>query len=160
MYIVLSSRKAKGMKKNKLKEFKHFIWDTIDDILGVSDLPVQDIRISFKTDECCSDDDKHHTISASINVLPMYQSFALIIYKDVFEHWLGHDFNFIKSVLCHEIGHVHTAKLVELAESSFKTEKEVTDADEQLTTKIGRYLAERLRGTKDWKNSNKKTKKR
>ena len=43
-------------------------------------------------------------------------------------------------VLCHEIGHIHTQRLYDLAEESYKTESEVDKANEELTTKIGNYL--------------------
>lgn len=145
---------------NKKNKFRDFVYRAVEDILRVSNLPTQKINILFKEAECVHDDSPDNNVPASIVVLSNYQEFQLFVYKALLDIWNMGDMDKVVGILCHEIGHVHSNELVELAESPYKTFKEVEKADEQLATKIGLYLEDRLGGICNCqKNLNKKNKK-
>lgn len=121
-------------------KFKKFINDSIKSILAAADLPSYSYSTVFESHIHVNEDKRAHGIQAEIEVLPEYQSFTITIYKNLEESFKKGFNNTVFNVLCHEIGHVHTEKLYDLAAETYKTEEEVRKSNEELSTKIGNYL--------------------
>lgn len=128
------------------KEFTEFIFDSLDKILKTSDFGVWRVQVNFKNEYGEDDNDNH--IEFEIDVNPEYQHFTLDVYKIVQDYYKAGQLERIYEGLCHEVGHLHTAVLDGLIEQTYKSEEEVTRANEQLATKIGYYLFKLSTGEK------------
>ena len=140
-------------KKYSFPQFKKFVTESVDYILRVADLPHFERSIIFENEYKTEQEinGSNHGVEAEIDVLPEYQSFDVTIYKVLFDFYKKGKRQQVFDALCHEIGHVHTSRLAQLAIEPYKTEKEVEHADEELTTKIGHYLS-RISNIKDIKS--------
>jgi len=122
--------------KNK---FRDFVWNTIDEVMEVSDLPTYQIDIAFhKKPRRNKGEDS--AITADINILPEYQSCRINIYKELENLYNEGQQNRVVDVLCHEVGHIHSRRLAKLIDEPYKTEREAIEADDEISTKIGNYL--------------------
>jgi len=126
------------------KDFKEFIFDSLDKILKTSDFGAWRVQIDFKKEYRKNGED----IEFEIDVHPEYQQFNLDVYKIVEDYYKAGQLERIYEGLCHEVGHLHTAVLCELVEQAYKSEDEVNRANEQLATKIGYYLYKLSTGEK------------
>lgn len=120
------------MKKN----FKEFIFDSMDKILKTSDFGAWRVQIDFKEEYRKDDED----LEFEIDVQPEYQQFHMDVYKIVEDYYESGQLERVYEGLCHEVGHLHTAILYHLTEQAYKSEEEVNRANENLATKIGYYL--------------------
>jgi hypothetical protein len=126
------------------KDFKEFIFDSLDKILKTSDFGAWRAQVNFKEEYRKNGEE----IEFEIDCDPEYQQFTLDVYKIVKDYFEAGRFERIYEGLCHEVGHLHTAVLYELTEQPYKSEDEVTRANEQLATKIGYYLYKLSTGEK------------
>ena len=118
-----------------MKNFKEFVFDTLDEILIISDLPHFGTEITF-----CEEELGNNGEICAIYILPEYQTINVNVYGRLEQFYKEGDLDRVYHTLCHEVGHIHTAKLYRLVERSYKSEEEANNADEELSTKIGYYL--------------------
>src|SRR3990167_8129386 len=99
-------------KKNKdvfSKKFRKFISDSVNKILAFCDLPSYTYNINFINEEphkYVEDGYSSGEIDAEIEVLPEYQNFNLSVFKGLLNIFNKGDFNRVRDILCHEIGHI------------------------------------------------------
>ena len=77
----------------------------------------------------------------SINYEPVYHQAVITVYGGSRELYKKKEYEIIDHAIIHEISHVHTTKVADVAESRFATEKEIHSSIEELTEIIARYVA-------------------
>ena len=134
------NKKQKGFSN----KFKNFVLIAVRKILNHSDLPEYKFDINFVYEDVHDSKNNHHTVQAEIDVMPEYQNFTLTVYKDLENEYNRGCLNEVFDILCHEIGHVHTQKIYDLAREPYKTEKETDMVNEELSTKEGLDILDQL----------------
>ena len=136
-------------KQNKIKTFEQvkferdaknidkFIQETLVAIRKGAHLDDYEIGYRFSTKKRT---EHNREVCADINVDPEYLSAELTLYPEVIDLFRHDDSTRIKKVLCHELAHIRTERLVSLATKRFASKEEIERELETLTELLGRYM--------------------
>ena len=126
----------------ELRKLIHSSTERYLNILGMNNYKP---RIMFEKKGCNTNNDPSADIvAATATVDNRYLTITIRIFSYVIEQWRVGDMNDddIRDIISHEVSHVATNALYDKAISSYKTEEELKDAWESLTTTIGRLIYE------------------
>ena len=137
--------KSKKKKKTetqtqKFNKFKKYIEDRVE--YFSSKLMLFD----FNTVQFCSNktdlnqgENGTHTVLC-VKHIPHYHQIKITTFPVTFDLFLNKDFDILDRALIHELSHIHTTKLLNLANRRSATELEITEANEELVETITQYL--------------------
>ena len=132
--------KAKVKKTNEEK-FEKWITDKTEEILNrIMLIPFCKIDYRFYYKDNNQPCDNNLNITFSINYQHSYKRALLIIHPVAYNLWKRNEKEDLINCIIHEICHIHTIPLVELAKQRFVSNKEITNASEELTETIAEYI--------------------
>jgi len=102
--------------------------------------PDKDNKDNVKIDD--PDRGERSIVAASTQINLPYLTVDLRIYPFLVEQWENGYFvdDDVNDIIAHEISHIATHRLYQLATASFRTEEELHNSWEELTTLLGRML--------------------
>lgn len=133
----------KKLKKNKLypERFRKILRDSIDKYRD--DLCSNSIDISVHYMDM--DNPDRPNIAASMDTDHTYLKGTMKIYPCAVRTWEREGDEDLRETIAHEIAHIATQPMVDLIRNPYKTEDEVREKWEALTTILGRYVYENVK---------------
>jgi len=129
--------KFKKMPKLEIRPpFEEWIENKIKQILEMMLLDFVDLKVTY-----C--DKKYHNSSEvifSINYTKHYRNGAIFIYPEAENMYKNNEQKTLVKALIHELSHIHTIPLSELARQRFISEKEIQEANEEITEVMAQYI--------------------
>ena len=122
---------------NKAKSFKQWIERTLDTMIK------DDILMDFVDLECVyhdKDSSSNKNCVFTITYQKQYRMGSINIYPNAYRLYSEGNTKELISGLTHELAHIHTIPLAELAKDRFTSEKELHEAFEELTQIIAEYI--------------------
>lgn len=102
-----------------------------------------EVKILYMDDDLDAEDSSRGgLVRAQFNADRRYLRGTMKIYPNLYESWSKKEFSTeeVKKIIAHEISHMATQHMFDVAVASFKDEGETKDAWESLTTIVGRLL--------------------
>jgi len=127
------------IKKGIDPKFKSFVRERVQRYRKLLDTPNYFIAIHYM-DEEKELDDPRDIVRADINVHRRYLRARLHIYPNMQRLWEKGERDEITSVIAHEIAHLATQHMFDVAVACYKDEGETKDAWETCTEIIGRLI--------------------
>lgn len=126
-----------ALAEKQAKDIDQYIRQTLGEIRDKSNLSDFDIQYRFSSKRKIRD---RAEVYAEIAVDSSYLNAHMTIRPPVIELYKKDQKDKIKKILCHEIAHIRTEKLIHLASSRFVSEIEVRQENEKLTEILGRLM--------------------
>ena len=131
--------KPADLKKamNKAKSFKQWVNRTLDTIIK------DDLLMDFVDLECIyhsKDSGSNHNCVFSMIYQKKYRMGTINIYPNAYKLYADGNINELITGLTHELCHLHTIPVEELARNRFTSDKEISEAFEELTQTIAEYI--------------------
>ncbi len=130
----------KKKRKPTFKEFEKYVSDKIDEIRKVSRLQDWIIHYNFADgieDKRIKDG---FQAAASCSTSTEYNEAYITFYKPTFEAFQEGDIWTVDHTICHEIAHLRTQELYELARKRFTDPDVIEHEREKLTEIVSRYM--------------------
>lgn len=128
------------MKKIKKISFETWLESNTRKILSVCDIGGLNIVFSSKEKEVNSEFDSVGTVVFSINYTKSYKTAHISHYPMARKLYKEGNINILFTALAHEIAHIYSNPLTELALQRFVAKKNIIDANEELTENIGMLI--------------------
>lgn len=132
--------KKRRKKKSRMDKFKEHVKKTVR--IARDSAYLQDYHIVIRYKDEQEDTKPGYTALASCITSTEYQEAFMDIYPALFDHWLDGDLFVVNKAICHELGHLRTELLYELATKRFTDPDMINHERERLTEAIGRYIQE------------------
>jgi hypothetical protein len=82
----------------------------------------------------------------SVNHSVRYHRATIYVYPQAHELWKAQEYAELIGCVCHELSHLHTTNIADIARRRFVNHDEVEEGVEKLTDTIGAYVARSLTG--------------
>ena len=128
--------------------FKKIVRDAVKLYRKELNVEAFDIKIFYHSEEKEPISSSIGTAAMDMRVTRRYLQATLGIYPTAIDEWKRNGDESIREIIAHEIAHIETQHMYEMAIAIYKDEGETHDAWERLTTILGRFLynaAERKR---------------
>lgn len=143
-FSMKKKKKVKSKKRHKLwppQKFRTFVENTVDEIKEEHGLKDFEIKYAFATKPTPVDDDGvPKTTAATIHIDPKYLDALITVYPIMVDLWKDNSQNRIREILCHEIAHIRTDKMVRLARERYVNCEDIDTYWETLTEIVGRLM--------------------
>jgi hypothetical protein len=98
--------------------------------------------------------DENRSVVATIIVDNEYLTATIEIGKTFLDKFIRKEYDELTNALCHEVAHIYTTDLHNMAQMRYITPPEIKIAAERLTERIGRRMHEILKLKEELKNKN------
>ena len=127
---------------NKIKEFKSYVegkFREYTDKYIIIDFV--NIHFHYNLDQKTFDDEFNGDLVFNFDYSAPYRQCHINIHKTAFDMWSRGQTNELEGGMLHELSHLHTHKLAEIAKTRFVSDKEFNNANEELTQIISEYIS-------------------
>lgn len=128
-------------KKTDKDKFEEWIRNKMNEILNqIVLVPFCKVDYQFCYEEKCQPHSNNLSATFSIRYQSSYKRALLIIYPVAYTLWKNNEKKDLIDCLIHEAAHLHSIPLVDLAKQRYVSNKEITNASEELTETIAEYM--------------------
>src|SRR3990167_6432797 len=136
--IKLKSRKQKQID-NSIEEYKAWLFLTFKRLIGVMFIDFVKFSLDF------NNEDNENNVGAgavfSIKYQPEYHSAVIQVFPLAYRVYCENQNNLVDAMI-HELSHMHTTPLTNVAQARYTTENELTRVCENLTEVLAKYISE------------------
>lgn len=153
---------VKKVNLNKKQEFQQFIEHAVFKLIEEMRLGELTVKIKYEYNKQRKSDDQHGMDALMmIHYLKPYKSFLLIICKNAFQLYQEDKKEELWNGVIHELCHIHTIPLMELATERYVSKREIVNTSEEITETLAQYVRELMnfRRERDMARNKNKTKK-
>lgn len=119
-----------------------------EDFKSWVELKFKEVMKHFLVDFCfidfsymdCAPDNRDGSVVFTVNANEKYHQMGIRIYPVAMRMWAEGKANQLIDGIVHECAHLHTDRLMKLAEDRFVTREQVMDANEYLTEVVAQYI--------------------
>lgn len=127
--------------KNKVKEFKTYIEAKFEEFSNnYIIIDFVNIHFHYKLGKGRINDDMNGELVFDFNYSHPYRQCHINIHQLAYDMWETGQLQTLEDSMLHELSHLHTHKLAELARNRFVDERRLTDTNEELTQIISEYV--------------------
>lgn len=159
--------KNKDDKKSKesIEKFERFIDEQVNTLMAALRIDVEKIHLAFPTtEEYLKEDSEEHLTSHgyvmfSIKTSYRYKRAYLTVYPKAYTAYLTQNFDILTDGLIHELMHIITTPLSDLAFERFLSKRELEDEVERITETMASYarlFLQTMPAPEEYKGSNNK----
>ncbi len=132
------------------KRYEKFITKQVEDILEKMHFDFMNYRIAFNYKDSYVNNmhPKAQTIF-TINCSSTYKQARITSYQDAYELWVNGESKALIDGLIHEMCHMHTSEIAELAQNRYVTSEQLYNSVETVTEVLAEYVRRYIRLSSD-----------
>lgn len=127
--------------KKKIEEFKNYIEAKFEEYSSnYIIIDFVNIHFHYRLGKARMEEDMHGELVFDFNYSHPYRQCHINIHQLAYDMWEAGKLETLEDGMLHELAHLHTHKLAEVARSRFTDERQLTDTNEELTQVVSEYI--------------------